>query len=229
MLDYHILRDFHKVITADNEPVALHTTSRATPKDLQIAVQWSEMCKEADELTIVCSEVVMGDADMTQVKQDFSDLITSVSENVSSVTISSVLPDTTGEHDERIKEINNFLKDKCRDTGVRFVDNDHNFLFRNGSCDTSAFQNDSVRLSTCWVKRLMSNLSLVASKHREDGAQRGSSSQRGCITAEGRRSIAAGYLRISGQCTKCGETNHAVSCFVCGQQGHKSKHHTKRD
>ena len=51
-------------------------------------------------------------------------------------------------------------------------------------------------------------------------------------------SIAAGYLRISGQCTKCGETNHvtqtcrhehAVTCFVCGQQGHKSKHHTKRD
>ena len=51
-------------------------------------------------------------------------------------------------------------------------------------------------------------------------------------------SIAAGYLRISGQFTKCGETNHvtqicrhehAVSCFVCGQKGHKSKHHTKRD
>ena len=51
-------------------------------------------------------------------------------------------------------------------------------------------------------------------------------------------SIGTGYLRISGQCTKCGETNHvtqtcrhehAVSCFVCAQQGHKSKHHTKRD
>ena len=50
-------------------------------------------------------------------------------------------------------------------------------------------------------------------------------------------SIAAGYLRISGQYTKCGEINHvtqtcrhehAVSCFVCCQQGHKSKHHAKR-
>ena len=46
-------------------------------------------------------------------------------------------------------------------------------------------------------------------------------------------SIAAGYLRISDQCTTCGETNHvtqacrhehAVTCFVCGQQGHNSKH-----
>ena len=65
MFDDHILRDIHKVTTADNEPVALHTTSRATPKDLLIAVQLSEVCKEADELTIVCSEVVMRDADIT--------------------------------------------------------------------------------------------------------------------------------------------------------------------
>ena len=62
MFDHHILRDIHKITTADNEPVALYTTSRATPKDLLIAVQWSEVCKEADELTIICSEVVMGDA-----------------------------------------------------------------------------------------------------------------------------------------------------------------------
>ena len=109
-------------------------------------------------------------------KQEFSDLITSASENVSSVTISCVLPDTIGTRDERIKEISNILKDKCRDTGARFVDNGQNFLFRDGSCDTSAFQNDSVCLSTCGVKRVMSNLSLAASKHREDGAQRGSSS-----------------------------------------------------
>ena len=56
------------------------------------------MCKEADELTIVCIEVIMGDADKNQVKQDFSDLISSASENVSTVTISSFLPDTTEAH-----------------------------------------------------------------------------------------------------------------------------------
>ena len=65
------------------------------------------MCKEDDELTIICNEVVMSDADMNQVKHDFSDLIISASENVSSVTISNVLPDTTGAHDERIEEIKN--------------------------------------------------------------------------------------------------------------------------
>ena len=126
------------------------------------------------------------------------------------------------QHDERVKEINNFLKDKCRDTGAQFLDNDQNFLFRDGSCDTSAFQNESVRLSTCGVKRLMSNLSLAASnlplaasnlslaasnlslaasQHREDGAQRGTSSQRVCITSRptvtGRRnSVATGRLVV---------------------------------
>ena len=160
MFDDQIVRDMHKVTTADNELVALHTTSRATPKDLLIVVQWTEVCKEADELTIVCSEVVTGDGDMTQVKQDFSDLITSASENVSRVTIRTVLLDTTRARYEMIKEINNFLKDTFRDTGARFVDNDHNLLFRDGSCDTSAFQNDGVHLSTYGVKRLMSNFSL---------------------------------------------------------------------
>ena len=87
----------------------------------------------------------MSDADMTQVKQDFSDLITSVSENVSSVTISSVLPDTIGARDGSIKEIKNILKDKCRDSGARLVDNDQNYLFRDVSCDTPAFQNDASR------------------------------------------------------------------------------------
>ena len=76
MFDDYIVRDIHKVITADNEQVALHTSTRATPKVLLIATQRSEVSKEADELTIVCSEVVMGGADMNQVKHTFIDLIT---------------------------------------------------------------------------------------------------------------------------------------------------------
>ena len=56
-------------------------------------------------------------------------------------------------------------------------------------------------------------------------------------TGAGHRA-AAGHVRIAGQCIKCGETNHvtricrnvnAVSWFVCGQKGHKSKHHVNMD
>ena len=69
MFDNQIVQDTHKVTTADNEPVALHKASKATLKNVLIAVQWRELCKEADELTIVCSEVVMGEVDMTQVNR----------------------------------------------------------------------------------------------------------------------------------------------------------------
>ena len=96
----------------------------------------------------------MSDVDMNQVKQDFSDLITSASENVSSVTINNVLPDTTGTHDDTIEEINHFLKGKCRSTSVRFEDNDQHFLFRDGSCDTSAFQKDGIHFCTCGLKKV---------------------------------------------------------------------------
>ena len=43
---------------------------------------------------------------MEEVKQDFSDLITSATEAVKQVTISSVLPSTAGTQDDNIKEIN---------------------------------------------------------------------------------------------------------------------------
>ena len=129
MFDDHILRDIHKVTIAVNEPVALQTTSRATPKDLLIAGKWNEACKEADEVTIVCSEVVVVDADMTQMKQDFSDLTSvhrrctmtssSMHDDLISVTISSVLPDATGTRDEKIKESKTFLKGSRHGCPVR--------------------------------------------------------------------------------------------------------------
>ena len=38
------------------------------------------------------------------------------------MTISSVLPSTAGAQDDRIQETNNYIRNKCRDTGARFVD-----------------------------------------------------------------------------------------------------------
>ena len=216
--------------------------SWATPKDLLIDVQWSEVYKHADELITVCKEVIVVDADMTQVKQDFRDLIPFASENVSGVTISSVLPETTGTRDERIEERNNFLKDKCRDTDAQFVDNDQDFLFRDGSCDTSAFQNDGVHFFAIRQDRLVTGsrnsvaaCRLVVPRCRGRNTLRPTGrrppKQGRCAPdsrpADAGGRIAAGHLHISGQFNKCGKTNHVtqtcrhehdVSCFVCGQK-----------
>ena len=275
MYDEQILRNMNTVTTADNEEVELHKASKATPKYLLVAVQWSDVCKNADELTIVCSDGITENANMEELKQDFSDLITTATEDIKRVNISSVLPSTAGAQDDKIQEINNFIRNKCRDTGAKFVDNDNNFLFRDGSCDTSAFKSDGICLSANGV---MHNLSLRHLSHRDDGTgynkarptgNRSSKQQRRMSSAhllsqEGRDTpnatgkrppkhkrnspdsrptgaghrAAAEHVRIAGQCNKCGETNHvtrtcrhvnAVSCFVCGQKGHKSKHHVNMD
>ena len=98
----------------------------------------------------------------------FSDLITTATEYIKRVTISSVLPSTSTQ-DDKIQEINNFIRNKCRDIGAKFVDNDNNFLFRAGSCDTSAFKSDGVYLSANGVEKLVNNLSLRHLSHRNVG------------------------------------------------------------
>ena len=121
MCDEQILRNMNTVTTADNEEVELHKTSKATPTDLLVAVQWSDVCMNADELTIVYGDGITEDANMEEVKQDFSDFIATTTEAVKQVTISSVLPSTAGTQYEKIQEINNFLKTKCRDTGATCI------------------------------------------------------------------------------------------------------------
>ena len=115
MYDEQILRNMNTVTTADNEEVELHKASKATPKDLLVAVQWSDVCKNADEMTIVCSDGITENASMEEVKQDFCDLITTATEDTKRMTISSVLPSTAGTQDDKIQEINNFIKNKCRE------------------------------------------------------------------------------------------------------------------
>ena len=141
VFDDQNLRNMNTVTTADDEKVELHKTSKAATKDL-VAVQWSDVCKNAAELTIVCGDGITEDANMEEVKQDFSGLVITATEDIHRVTISSVLPSTAGTQDDTIKDINNFLRDKCRDTGARFVDNDQHVLFRDGSSDTLAFKNE---------------------------------------------------------------------------------------
>ena len=76
MYDEQILRNMNTVTTADNEEVKLHKAFKVTPKDVVVAVQWSDVCKNADELTIVCSDAFTENANLEEVMQDFSDLIT---------------------------------------------------------------------------------------------------------------------------------------------------------
>ena len=126
-------------------------------------------------------------------KQDFSDLIATTTEAIKQVTISSVLPSTAGTQYEKFQEINNFLKNKCRITWARFVDNDTNFLFHDGSCDTSAFNSDGICLSANGVERLMSNLSHRHHSHRDVGT--GCNTSRPTGNSDGICHLVISYLK----------------------------------
>ena len=170
MYDEQILRNMNTVTTAENEEVKLHKAFKATPKDLLVAVQWSDVYQNADELIIVCCDAITENANLEEVIQDFSDLITTASEDIKRMTISSVLPSTAGSQDDKEnQQVNSFIINKCRDTGAKFVDNDNNFLFRDGSCDTSAFKSDGMCLPANGVEHLMNNLSLRHLSHRDVG------------------------------------------------------------
>ena len=75
------------------------------------------MCKDANDLTVVCGDVVMEDTTTEGMKQDCSDVITNSTEGINDVTISSVL-------------------------FARFVESHHNVLFRDGSSNMSALKSD---------------------------------------------------------------------------------------
>ena len=76
------------------------------------AVQWSDVCIDGNELTLVCGNVVMEDTTTEGMKQDCSDVITNSTEGINDVTISCVL-------------------------FARFVESHYNVLFRDGSCNMS--------------------------------------------------------------------------------------------
>ena len=222
------------------------------------AVLSINICKETDGLVISCS--CQGDpcgGAIEEVKQDFTDLLNGGVEVANTLTVGSVLADITGSNNERIQDINYVLKNKFLEIGATFVDNDRNFRFQDGSCDTPSFRGSGTHLSKCGVNKLLNNLSLradtenrknnrpqrntyayVAAKViRVDGSKLIHQSRREPNNRTTSRNSDAGHVwHTVGQCKKCGETNHvtnkcrhddAVTCFTCGKKGQKSHHHAK--
>ena len=258
VVDEQIRHDIPKVTTDDNKPVEVHRVpNNTTPSDVLKAVRSINICKETDGLIISCScqEDTCGGA-IEEVKE-FTDLLNGSVEVANTLTVGSVLPDIKGSNNERIQEINCVLKNKCLEIGATFVENDRNFRFQDGSCDTSSFKGSGNHLSKCGVNKLLNNLSLmpytenrnnnrpqhksyayVAGKAiRVDGSKHIHKSKRETHNRSTSRNSDAGRVwHTVGQCKKCGETNHvtkkcrhddAVTCFTCGKKGHKSHHHAK--
>ena len=101
------------------------------------------------------------DVPAEKIQVDFEALLRKAQAVTSEITASDVLPVITGNEIKlgRLIEVNDRLKSTCGELDVKFVDNDTNFTFRNGTVDFATFNRDGIHLSQKGTGRLMTNLS----------------------------------------------------------------------
>ena len=199
---------------------------------------------------------------LDEINDGFIRMIDTAKTAANTVYVCSVRPTSANKNDERRERANEMIRATCEVKNAKFINNDLNFTYRDGSCDEAAFVKDGIHLSTHGLSKLLSNISLSErqqtptarpGKNRPPNRQ-GSPPKRTTRDTRGNVPHAAGLLQarhvgqraatmaepawhIVGQCRKCGETNHvtkkcrhdvAVTCFTCGQKGHKNTHHQPR-
>ena len=238
----------------DGNSIEVRTKSGATFDDIGVLID-GVGDKEPQEIVIVGgSREAMDKVPTAKLKADIKTLIVKAKTVSPSVTVSSVLPILKRHDPEQLADINDAIRATCDETGVKFVDNEVNFTFRNCDVDAAAFRKDGLHLSDSGVDRLWSKLGLperakIEQKQRRQPQQqqrqhlRQQSSQQPTDNA-GARDVADSWRVVSrrrsnrhttGQCAKSGESNNVsarcnhrdkVRCLQCGDFGHKEKHHT---
>ena len=83
------------------------------------------------------------------------------------VTVSSVLPVLKRADAEFVAEVNRQMRTTCDELNVKFVDNDANFAFKDGTVDTDVYHKDGLHLSGRGVSKLVSNLGLVEKRGKQ--------------------------------------------------------------
>ena len=107
---------------------------------------------------------------VTDLVEDYSDLIKCAREVAVAVTVSSVCPRNSGDEvTERIKALNAGLKVLCDDLGATFVDNNPAFLLQDGSRNDRFLLADGVHLTRAATIKLTTNLQLKL-RHGENNA-----------------------------------------------------------
>ena len=242
------LRDVDNVLTMKNEPVVIQKKQTPTTfKDISCGFTDTEMIRDVNNIVIVCdSHDPSSDTPLEQISHEFDVMVAKAKSVASSVTVSSVPPVANKDQNEVVDKFNYWLKDKCSTSEVNYIDNNLNFVFRDGTCDPAMLLSDGIYLSKAGINRLMSNLSLTVGQQpcRPTPASRTSQSRKPKSKPNVSQrhnkpsSGSAAYRPKTGQCSMCGETNHIsarckhtnkVTCFTCGSQGHKGKHHGRAD
>ena len=234
-----LLRDIHADKTNDGDPIKIRRLSGASFDEIGSMIDDAATEDHLKQIIILAGTHEMTeDVPAEKIQVDFEALLRKAQTVTSEITVSSVLPVIKGNvvNLGRLIEVNDQLKSTCDELEVKFVDNDTNFTFRNGTVDFATPNRDGIHLSQSGTGRLMTNLSLPKPQ-RQDAQDRPTreavQATRGTGTTSdwtvvgrrsvphplGRRSVPTPIGRRSvpnirhtpGQCTKCGETNHVTA------------------
>ena len=232
-----LLRDVHADKTNDGNLIKIRRLSGASFDEIGAMIDDAATEDHLKQIIILAGTHEMTeDVPTEKIQVDFKALLRKAQAVTSEITVISVLPVNKGNG----VYLNDQLKSTCDEMDVKFVDNDTNFTFRNGTVDFTTLDRDGIHLSQSGTGRLMTNLSLPKPQRQNTHdrptreavqATRGASTTSDW-TVVGRRSVP----HPLGQCRKCGETNHVtatcrhtqkVVCRKCGKSGHKDKHHSR--
>ena len=262
-----LLRNVQHPVANDGSDVSVQSKSGATLADLTDMLE-----KHSDVASVIIvggtREVHNETTTLDEINDGFSRMIDTAKTAANTVYVCSVLPTSANKNDERRERANEMIRATCEVKNAKFINNDLNFTYRDGSCDEAAFVKDGIHLSTHGLNKLLSNISLSERQQsptarpgenrppnrqgsppkrttrdtRGNGPHANGPHANGPTASAARRTESRNHTaepawHIVGQCRKCGETNHvtkkcrhdvAVTCFTCGQKGHKNTHHQSR-
>ena len=235
LLGSSLIRGVDDATTRDGRPVIIKKHSGAKYSDLTRALDEVEDDSISSIVVVAGTREVDSDVSLDSVKGDITSLITKAKQRFTEVSLSSVLPRVDRDVEDRQKLVNNVVSEACTELEVTYINNDDNFLFRNGTADTSSFQKDGVHLSAQGTTKLMTNLKLnpvsrssqstVVRQHQPRLNQR---MQRSYSEVVRNKSS----LRSQARCWFCAEPGHTkeqcghgkkIQCNRCKRFGHKSK------
>ena len=158
-----LLRDVHADKTNDGNLIKIRRLSGASFDEIGAMIDDAATEDHLKQIIILAGTHEMTeDVPTEKIQVDFKALLRKAQAVTSDITVSSVLPVNKGNgvYLGRLIEVNDQLKSTCDEMDVKFVDNDANFTFRNGTVDFMTLNRDGIHLSQCGTGRLMTNLSL---------------------------------------------------------------------
>jgi len=238
LLGSSLVRSVTDVTTQQEAPVRVHKHSGATFQDLCRDLDNRDLTADTSELILVCgTREADCDSALDSVSSDIDQLLSKAKEKCTKVTVSSVLPRTDKDVKDRTDSINTLLKSKCLESDVRFVDQDQNFRYADGSVDKSSFVRDGVHLSWQGTQKLIGNLGLKLKKKSAQEAhhQPTAPNHRPWLPQNQQRIRRGGNATRETQirCFYCAEPGHTretcghgrpVKCNSCHRMGHKAKY-----